>query len=118
MDPGEIINAPPDDERRGLHFLCFNADIAQQFEFVQQDWINNPKFESMFYADSDPITGAHDPEHPDRTGTFVIQATPARQRITGIPRFVRVRGGAYFFMPSLRGLAYLSGGDQSEDQGR
>jgi Dyp-type peroxidase family len=107
MDPSDMLAASEDDEKRGLHFLCFNADIAQQFEFVQQDWVNNPKFESLFYADADPITGAQDPDHPERTGTFTIQAVPVRRRVTGIPRFVHVRGGGYFFMPSLSGLAYL-----------
>jgi hypothetical protein len=31
-----------------------------------------------------------------------------RQRISGLPQFVRVRGGAYFFLPSLRALRYLA----------
>ena len=29
--------------------------------------------------------------------------------VTGLPRFVTVRGGAYFFLPSLRALRYLAG---------
>lgn len=110
MDPADMLAASADHTKRGLHFLCFNADLAQQFEFVQQDWINNPKFESLFYADADPITGAHDPEHPERTGTFVVQGVPVRQRVTGVPRFVHVRGGAYFFMPGISGMAYLAVG--------
>jgi hypothetical protein len=32
---------------------------------------------------------------------------PAR-RITGLPQFVTVKGGAYFFLPGLRALRYLS----------
>jgi len=31
-----------------------------------------------------------------------------RKRIAGLPQFVRVRGGAYFFLPSLRGLRYFA----------
>jgi hypothetical protein len=29
------------------------------------------------------------------------------RRITGLPQFVTVRGGAYFFLPSVRALRYL-----------
>ncbi len=109
MEPVDILaSAEEGDGTRGLHFLCFNADIAQQFEFVQQNWINSPKFESLFYAAADPITGAHDPEHPDYTGTFTVQAVPVRRRVTGVPRFVDVKGGAYCFMPGLSAVAHLS----------
>src|SRR5262249_31676611 len=31
-----------DGKRRGLHFMCLNADLERQFEFVQQTWLNNP----------------------------------------------------------------------------
>ncbi len=109
MEPADILASSEDgDGARGLHFLCFQADIAQQFEFVQQNWINSPKVESLFYAAADPITGAHDPEHPDYGGTFTVQATPVRRRVTGIPRFVDVKGGAYFFMPGISAVAHLS----------
>ena len=33
---------------------------------------------------------------------------PAR-RITGLPQFVTVRGGGYFFLPGLRALRYIAG---------
>ena len=96
MDPADILaSSEGEDGARGLHFLCFQADIGQQFEFVQQNWINSPKFESLFYAAADPIAGAHDPRHPDYTGTFTVQAAPVRRRVTGVPRFVDVKGGLY-----------------------
>ena len=41
---------------RGLHFLCLVADLAQQFEFPQQTWVQNPKF-GRLYADPDPLLG-------------------------------------------------------------
>ena len=37
---------------------------------------------------------------------------PAR-RITGLPQFVTVRGGAYFFLPGLRALRYIAGAPSS-----
>jgi hypothetical protein len=33
-----------------------------------------------------------------------------RRRVEGLPRFVTVRGGAYFFLPSLRALRYFAAG--------
>ena len=51
---------------RGLLFLCINADIERQFEFIQQTWANSPKFGGL-YTDSDPITGPNaDPPRPGR----------------------------------------------------
>jgi deferrochelatase/peroxidase EfeB len=91
------------DEDRGLHFICISANIARQFEFVHHTWINNPKFDGL-YDDADPLLGAHHPYG----GTFTVQARPVRTRITDLPRFVHVRGGAYFFLPGIRALRYLA----------
>jgi hypothetical protein len=37
-----------------------------------------------------------------------VPADPVRRRYTDLPRFVAVRGGAYFFLPGLRALRYLA----------
>ncbi len=108
MAPSDILASDVEDGGRGLHFLCFNTDLGRQFEFVQQSWINSPKFESVLYDSADPITGAHDERWPHFTGTFSVEAEPVRRRVTGVPRFVDVRGGAYFFMPGIRALRRLA----------
>ena len=102
-----IPDKPPSNEERGLYFICFNASISRQFEFVQQTWINNPKFEGL-YDDPDPITGDQDPDDDGTTGAFTIQAEPVRRWVNSLPRFVEVRGGAYFFMPGIRALRYIA----------
>jgi Dyp-type peroxidase family len=111
LDPGfdiETMLQGDDGQERGTHFICLNTDIARQFEFIQQSWINNPKFEGL-YADADPIMGDHDPRDEGSTGTFTVQGCPVRRRVQGLPRFVQVRGGGYFFFPGLKALGYLAG---------
>ncbi len=91
-----------DTSDRGLHFICVGANIARQFEFVQRAWVGSPKFATL-YDDADPLIGRHDP----LGGTFTIPARPLRRRVTGLPQFVTIRGGAYFFLPGIRALRYL-----------
>ena len=93
-----------DTTERGLHFICLNANIQRQFEFVNHTWLNNPKFDGL-RDDSDPVTAPSAP----RGGTFTIPTDGVRRRVTNIPRFVSVRGGAYFFLPGLAALRYLAG---------
>jgi deferrochelatase/peroxidase EfeB len=92
-------------EERGLHFLCFNASLSRQFEFVQSNWVQNPAFAGLS-SDPDPLLGANR-ELPFPATDFTIQGCPVR-RVRGLPRVVETRGGAYFFMPSRRALAFLS----------
>jgi Dyp-type peroxidase family len=98
-----LVAGAGDGVERGLHFMCLVGNIARQFEFIQHTWSNNPKFDGL-YEEVDPMIGARGPNG----GTFTIPDRPVRQRITGIPSFVTVRGGAYFFLPGIRALRYLA----------
>lgn len=102
MDPSDILRAEATGER-GLHFICLNANISRQFEFVQQTWANNPKFDGL-YNDPDPIIGSRGPGDD----IFTEQSEPVRRVVRGLPQFVTVRGGAYFFLPGLAALRYLA----------
>ncbi len=92
-----------DSEDRGLHFICLNANIARQFEFIQHTWLNNPKFDGL-YDDADPLVSPSAPHG----GTFTIPTDGVRRRVADVPRFVSVKGGAYFFLPGLAALRYLT----------
>jgi Dyp-type peroxidase family len=108
MEPDQMLQADDRDSERGIHFICFNANISRQFEFIQHTWINNPKFDGL-YSDDDPLMGdraLHD--QMGGSGTFTIQATPVRKCIDGLARFVEVRGGAYFFMPGVNAVRFLA----------
>jgi Dyp-type peroxidase family len=98
-----LSEAPADDPERGLYFICLGANIARQFELVQGTWANNPTFGGL-YDESDPLIG----NHAAYGAHFSIPAEPVRQRYANLPQFVTVRGGAYFFLPGLRALKYLS----------
>jgi hypothetical protein len=87
-------------------FMCINADIQRQFEFVQQTWINNPKFNGL-YDNKDPLMGDNNAT-PAGTGSMTIQRSPVRQKVDGIPRFVTVKGGGYFFLPAISALHFLA----------
>ena len=100
-----------DGRSRGLLFFCINANIRGQFEFIQQTWANNPKFNGL-YDDRDAIIGDNkDPSLPNSQGPYcaTIPSHPLRQRCSDVSRFVTVKGGAYFFLPSLSALCFLAG---------
>jgi Dyp-type peroxidase family len=93
-----------DDTDRGIYFLCLNADIERQFEFVQQTWLNDTVFRGLD-SETDPLVGDQDDSLCARTMT--IQADPLRRKVTNLQRFVTTRGGSYFFLPGLNALRYL-----------
>ena len=102
--PADASGSPTSpDDNRGLQFLCLSGNLARQFEFVQHTWLNNPTFHGL-YDDTDSIIGSH----AALGNTFTVQAQPVRRRYTGLPDFVTVLGGAYFFVPGIRALHYLS----------
>jgi Dyp-type peroxidase family len=95
--------------RTGLHFIALNANIARQFQFIQNSWIVNSKFNGLD-GESDPLLGnRREALLGQRTDGFSLpQARGPNRRIAGLPQFVTVRGGAYFFLPSLRALRFLA----------
>ncbi|HTZ69515.1 MAG TPA: hypothetical protein VMB71_02595 [Acetobacteraceae bacterium] len=94
----EAYAVPGAGEQPGLLFLCLNTDLERQFEFIQQTWLLNPSFASLF-NERDPLLGP--------AGPFTVQAEPLRLR-PAIDTFIRFVGGEYFYLPSISALAYLS----------
>jgi deferrochelatase/peroxidase EfeB len=98
----------------GLHFICLNANILRQFEFLQNAWIVNTKFSGMT-GESDPLLGNREaiPGCPITSDFNIQNDRRLRDRVPTLEQFVAVRGGAYFFLPSLRALRYFAGGKPS-----
>jgi deferrochelatase/peroxidase EfeB len=87
-----------DNSDRGLLFMCLNTDIARQFEFIQQTWLLNPNFATLF-DETDPLVGPK--------GRFTIPNDPLR-RIVDVETFIQMAGGEYFFLPGMPALKYLA----------
>ena len=111
LSPDDALHpAPPDDPERGIHFVCLNANIGRQFEFLQNAWLMNTGFADL-REETDPLVGGRDatagcPAAADFT--MPRRGAPA-DRVTGLPQFVTVRGGEYFFLPGVSALRYLAG---------
>ena len=97
-----LTNPPAhDDGNRGLLFLCYQASIENQFEFVQKAWVNNPGFPS-------PNDGVDPVIAQAPTGLFSCPgANPSA--IPALKHFVTTTGGDYFFQPSISALYHIAG---------
>jgi Dyp-type peroxidase family len=93
---GEPLPAGAEDDGRdrGVIFMCLQACIARQFEFIQSQWMNRGNAFTLG-EDQDVLVGT-------QTG-----AGPHKMTVPGNPPFfvgplqrvVTVRGGEYFFRP-------------------
>jgi deferrochelatase/peroxidase EfeB len=113
MDP--VAEDPEQAPKAGIHFICLNANIARQFEFIQAAWIATAKFAALT-GEQDPLLGNREPfptapfaDPPQRTDGFSRPSAPPNCRhSTKLPQFINVRGGAYFFLPSLTALRWIA----------
>jgi deferrochelatase/peroxidase EfeB len=100
-----IVGLRDDQRPRGLHFVCVNASIKSQFEFIQQSWANNPHFHGLT-DNRDPLVGNNG--QPGDRSSMLVPGEGLDLRTAPLPRFVTVRGGAYLFMPGRRALEFLA----------
>jgi Dyp-type peroxidase family len=93
-----------DDRDRGLLFLCYQASIADGFEFIQTQWVNIEAF----------------PQAGDGVDPIISQMrdgapfTVSPNGHVALQRWVTTTGGDYFFAPSISALAALAAGTSSE----
>ncbi|MGB8629765.1 MAG: peroxidase [Xanthobacteraceae bacterium] len=95
-------DAAEDGAERGIAAFVICASLIRQFEFAQNVWANDRNFHELG-NERDPIIG-----NQDGTLEFKIPKRPIRKKISGLPAFTTVRGGAYFFLPGIKALHYLA----------
>ena len=99
-------------DKRGLLFACYQSSIENGFKFVQKSWCNDPKFPpSMTDAGYDPFIGQ--PPKGKKMFTTMDDAPdkdldPEDKDLNPVmkdwPTLVTMRGGEYFFVPSISAL--------------
>ncbi|MBO0937430.1 Dyp-type peroxidase [Fibrella sp. HMF5335] len=101
---GQIYNKP--EGGVGLLFMSYQASIRNQFEVIQHNWANSEQTPdnddptgSGPTVGIDPVIGQGD---GTRTGQFAT-VWGDRQSLTDalFPQFVTMKGGEYFFAPSM-----------------
>ena len=101
---------PPKDAEpgeRGLMGFFLGSCLRDQFEFVQQNWINNWTQQTGFGGvrdTTDPLIGT--PEDGDFFETIGIPKQ--KQRLKNMQAFVYTRGSAYCFFPGIDGIAWIA----------
>jgi Dyp-type peroxidase family len=99
--------AGSDSGEHGIIFIVMNASIFRQFEFVQQQWIEYGN-DARQGNDKDMLMGNH-----GGVGKYMIQGTATDSLnppfiCAGLPNFVELRGGDYFWVPSITALRMIA----------
>jgi Dyp-type peroxidase family len=97
---------------RGLLFMCYQANIEKQFEFIQRTWVDNPNFPTNVFnlptakdTGDDPLIGQNRNE-PQRWPRKWGDASAGRVKFN-FEAAVTLKGGEYFYAPSVPFLASL-----------
>lgn len=91
---------------RGLLFMCFQANVEKQFEFIQRTWVDNPNFPDNVFnlpfqddTGDDPLIG-QDLNEKQRWPKKWGDSAAGRTKFN-FEAAVTLKGGEYFFAPSL-----------------
>jgi Dyp-type peroxidase family len=95
--------AVDDGQDRGVIFMCLQASIARQFEFVQSQWLNGGNTFGLG-SDQDVLLG---PQDGNSLAKMTVPGEPPFF-LGPLSRVVTVKGGEYFFVPGINGLQYLA----------
>jgi Dyp-type peroxidase family len=103
MPYGPSFEERPEVQDRGLMFVCYQASISRQFEFIQARWLNDGDAFGLG-SEKDPLA------NQDPGGKLTIQGK-SPTFLAALPSFVSTRGGGYFFVPGIRALGALAAGE-------
>jgi deferrochelatase/peroxidase EfeB len=88
----------------GLLFIAYQQDIAAQFEFTQQRWINDTHFVAKGTG-LDPLVG----QGKKSAQRWPVEWGSAKRKAFSFAGFVTLKGGEYFFAPPISFLKSLAG---------
>ncbi|MGD1714237.1 Dyp-type peroxidase [Dapis sp. BLCC M172] len=92
-----ITDVQEESSGSGLLFLCFQADLGNQFIFMQSNWSNAPDFVERGVG-ADPVIG-----QGKKTETYNWPDSWGRpgKKEADFTKWVTMKGGEYFFAPSM-----------------
>lgn len=90
------------EKNSGLLFLCFQADIESQYNFIQIRWSNQVNFVNTSVG-PDPLIG-----QPEGKQQWTLQWGKDGTNEQPFRLWVSMKGGEYFFAPSISFLTNLS----------
>ena len=103
-------NMPPDElpsKDVGLLFMSFQASIANQFEFIQQIWASDSSFPKDNVGRDSIIGQGNFPDGLQKYPTEYGNPNSI-SGAKGFGNFVTLKGGEYFFAPSMSFLLNLN----------
>lgn len=89
-----------DEPERGQLFLCIQASIEQQFEFLQARWMNDD-MRPKSPGGHDMLAGRQSLVNGGARHCTIFGANGQGGRVEARENFVVLSGGGYFFVPSL-----------------
>ncbi|GAA2262842.1 MULTISPECIES: Dyp-type peroxidase [Kitasatospora] len=114
FDPTSDLPDNGPDAPRGLMFVCYQADLVGQFEFIQVDWINDADFPPgrENKPGPDPMVSGQLATVNDGRVSYEGTAPSGERQTTTLDfkPFVRTRGALYAFTPSISTLRLLAQG--------
>ena len=100
------------DGKRGMLFACYQSSIDNSFQFVQKTWSNEPHFPqtaSELGTGYDPIIGQAPRDEHLHMAMYDPDDKEIEPGFGKFPKLVTLRGGEYFFVPSLSALTNVLG---------
>jgi Dyp-type peroxidase family len=103
--PKYSASSGSDGIERGLLGLFICSDLIAQFEFISTLWVQGSNFSTNGPAGKDPLLGTNDVNDsifkiPQAEGEPIV--------LEGFPQFIKTRGSAYVFLPSITALKYIA----------
>jgi deferrochelatase/peroxidase EfeB len=94
----------------GLLFMCFQSNIARQFGFLQKSWANNLNFVQPATG-LDPVIGQKGPSEAPLPQQWSPKWGQQGKKPFDFGGFVTMKGGEFFFAPSISFLRQLKKAD-------